>query len=159
MLTSKKEVISEKVLQCYRNTRKLYSLINKITGTTKENPLPELTNEEELANEFAEFFLDKIQNIQRELDDKLKYQLTKTAPVEAQLTEFKVVCEDEVAKIIMNMKTKQCKLDIMPTHIIKEALPQIKSALTKMFNISLLGGTFAKKWKTTLVRPLIKKLN
>ena len=28
-----------------------------------------------------------------------------------------------------------------------------------MVNISLQSVTFAKKWKTTLVRPLIKKLN
>ena len=59
----------------------------------------------------------------------------------------------------MNMKTKQCKLDTIPTQIIKEALLQIKSAQTKMVNISLQSGKFAKKWKTTLVKPLIKKLN
>ena len=59
----------------------------------------------------------------------------------------------------MNMKTKQCKLDTILTHIIKEALPQIKATLTKMVNISLQNGTFAKKWKTALVRPLIEKLN
>ena len=35
----------------------------------------------------------------------------RTVPVEARLTEFKTVSEEEVAKIIMNMKTKQCELD------------------------------------------------
>ena len=59
----------------------------------------------------------------------------------------------------MNMKSKQCELDTILTHIIKEALLQIKSALTKMVNISLQSGTFAKMWKTTLVKLLIKKLN
>ena len=44
----------------------------------------------------------------------------------------------------MNMKTKQCELDTIPTQIIKEALSQIKSALTKMVNISLQSGKFAK---------------
>ena len=68
----------------------------------------------------------------------------RTVSVEARLIEFKAVSEEEVAKIIMNMKTKQCELDTILTHIIKEALPQIKSALTKMVNISLQSGTFAK---------------
>ena len=156
---SKKEVFSEKVLQCYRDTGRLYDLIKNITGTTKENPLPDITNEETLANEFAEFFLEKIQKIQRELDDKLKYQPTRTAPAKAKLTEFKDISKEEVVKSIMNMKAKHCELDTIPTHIIKEALQQIKSALTKMVTISLQSGTFAKKWNTALVRPLIKKLN
>ena len=159
LTTSKKDVISEKVLECNRHTGKLYDLINNITGTTKENPLPGHTNEKALANEFAEFFLERFQKIWRELDDKPKYQPLRTAPAEARLMEFKVLLEDEVAEINMNMKTKQCKLDTIPTKIIKEALPQIKLVLTKMVNISLQSGKFAKKWKITLVKPLIKKLN
>ena len=43
---SKNEIISEKVLQCCRDTGRLYDLINNITETTKENPLPDYTNEE-----------------------------------------------------------------------------------------------------------------
>ena len=61
--------------------------------------------------------------------------------------EFKVLSEDKVAKIIKNMKTKQCELDTIPTQIIKEALPQIKLALTKRVYISLQGGKFAKTWE------------
>ena len=80
------EVISEKVLQCGRDTGRLYDLMNNISGTTKENLLPDHTNEETLAKEFAEFFLEKIQMIQRELDDKPKYQPICTAPAEAKLT-------------------------------------------------------------------------
>ena len=126
---------------------------------TKENPLPDHTNQEAMANEIAEFFLENIQKIQREPEDKPKYQPIRTAPVETRLTEFKAVSEEEVVKILKNMKTKQCELDTILTHIIKEALPQIKSALTKMVNISLSSGKFAKMWKTALVKPLIKKLN
>ena len=159
LTTIKKDVISEKVLECDKDTGKLYNLINNITGTTKENPLPDQTNKKALANEFAKFFLDKIQKIWRELDDKPKYQPLRTAPAKVRLMEFKVLSEDEVAKIIMNMKTKQCKLDTIPTQIIKEASPQIKLAMTKMVNTLLQSGTFAKKWNTALVKPLIKKLN
>ena len=59
----------------------------------------------------------------------------RTAPADARLTECKVVSEEEVARIIMNMKTKHCELDTIPTLISNEALWQIKSALTKMVNI------------------------
>ena len=89
---------------------------------------------------------------------KPKYQPVRTAPAEARLTEFKVVSKEDVAKIFMNMKTKHWELDTIPTNMIKEALPQIKSALSKMVNISLQSGTFATKLKTALVRPLIKAI-
>ena len=88
---SKKDIISEKVLECCRDTGKLHDLINNITGTTKENPLPDHTNEKALANEFGEFFLDKIQKIQRQLDDKLKHQPLRTAPAEASLNRIQSV--------------------------------------------------------------------
>ena len=144
MLTrSKKDVISKKLLKCNRDTGKLYNLINNITGTTKENPLPDHTNEKALGNKLAEFFLGRIQKIWREPDDKPGYQPSRTTPAEARLMEFKVLSVDEVVKIIMNMKTKQYKLDTIPTKIIKEALPQIKLALSKMVNISLQSGKFA----------------
>ena len=100
LTTYKKDVISEKVLKCGRHTGKLYDLINNITGAMKENPLPDHTNEKALANEFPEFFLDKIQKIHRELGDKPKYQPSRTAPAEARLMEFKVLSEDKVAKIL-----------------------------------------------------------
>ena len=91
-----------------------------------------------MVNEFAEFFLEKIQKIQRELEDKPKYQPMRTAPVEARVTEFKAISEEEVDKIIMFMKTKQCELDTIPTHTIKEALPQIKLPkwLTSHYEVS-----------------------
>ena len=50
------------------------------------------------------------------------------------------------------------KLNTIPTQITKEALPQIKNSSTKMVNISLQRGKFSKKWKTALIKLLIKKL-
>ena len=109
LTTSKKDVISEKVLECCRDTEKLYDLINNITGTTKENPLPDHKNEKALANKFAEFFLDKIQKIWRELDDQPKNQLLRTAPAEARLMEFKFIT-GQSGQDHYDMKTKQCKI-------------------------------------------------
>ena len=87
------------------DTETLYELINNNVGTTKQNPLPDHTNEKAWANAFGEFFLEKIHQIQKELD-KLKYQLSRMAPAEARLMKLKVLSEDKVAKIIMNMKSK-----------------------------------------------------
>ena len=56
-------------------TRKLYTLVSNLMGTNPENPLPKSDNMEKLADEFADFFLEKIQKIRSELDEHPIYQL------------------------------------------------------------------------------------
>ena len=61
---AKTEVISGKVLACNQDSKKLYLLFNSLTGTTKENPLPTIYDgNEEMANAFADYFMDKIKGI------------------------------------------------------------------------------------------------
>ena len=44
-------------------------LFNRLTGTTKENPLPTTyDNDEDMANAFADYFMDKINGIQNSLE-------------------------------------------------------------------------------------------
>ena len=43
---------------------KWFRLLANLTGNIKENPLPKAESDAELANRFAEFFMDKIISIQ-----------------------------------------------------------------------------------------------
>ena len=56
------------------------------------------------------------------------------------------------------MATKSCKLDAIPTSVLKLITPSIVHTITKIINISLTLGIFAKKWKTAIGHPLLKKL-
>ena len=44
--SARTRVISDKVLECGRNTKKLYSVVNGLIGRTAENPLPESQSDE-----------------------------------------------------------------------------------------------------------------
>ena len=46
-----------------RNIKNFYTLLSNLTGTFKENPLPEGPSNEELAEQFVEFFTTKIKRI------------------------------------------------------------------------------------------------
>ena len=46
-----------------RNSKKLYQLITKLAGQNTSNPLPASTSNEELAEEFANYFFEKILNM------------------------------------------------------------------------------------------------
>ena len=52
---TKKATLSEKIKECGRDSKKLYNFVSNITGTTKTNPMPAASSDEQLANEFAEF--------------------------------------------------------------------------------------------------------
>ena len=81
-------------------------------------PSTSSTTDEELANEFADFFMDKIQKIRDELDVQPMYQLT-SANIH-QLNNFVEMSEDEVRKVINSMVTKSCEIDPVPADLLKK---------------------------------------
>ena len=74
MLTSiRTEVLSDKVKECNNNSGKLYDLVKELTNTKAKNPLPKASSEEELANQFADYFMNKIKNIREALEKYPEY--------------------------------------------------------------------------------------
>ena len=60
---AKIEIVSNLVLECGRDAKKLYKVINGITSNHLANPMPDTTDDKYLAEEFAEFFMGKIKKI------------------------------------------------------------------------------------------------
>ena len=71
------------------NSKKLYQLITKLTGQNKSNPLPASASNEELADEFANYFFEKILNIRKPFDGIPNY---KPNPIDIpQLNKFSIL--------------------------------------------------------------------
>ena len=60
------------ILESKHDTKKLYKVINNMISRKTQNPMPPSKTDEELANEFANHFLDKI--------EKIRSKLTTTRP-------------------------------------------------------------------------------
>ena len=60
MRDTKTEIISGKIIELRGDTKNIYSLVYQLTRNEKENPLPERENDEDLANQFADYFMNKI---------------------------------------------------------------------------------------------------
>ena len=71
---------------------------------------------------------------------------------------FKPIDEETVIKRSNNMKTKSCELDMIDTRYLKRNIKYFAPILTKICNLSLKEGTFLDKWKTAILRPLIKNI-
>ena len=63
----------------------------------------------------------------------------------------------DVLEVVSAMKNKLCELDAMPMALLKKILPRCIDTIMQLVNISLTTGEFYLEWKTTVVRPLLKK--
>ena len=153
---NKTEIINQKVKECGNDSKKFYSLINSLSGTVKNNPMPEHKSEQLLADTFADFFIKKIAKIRDALDSHPKFQPSTNDNV-TKLCNLNAVTETTVTKIISSLKTKTCELDELPTKFLKDCLNECLEIITKIINVSLSTGEFVTTWKTAIVRPLLKK--
>ena len=117
------------------------------------NPRPNHKDTQQLTEEFADHFLNKIVRIHDALDDLPLYiPPTRIVP---ELHEFRPMLGEEIKEIIMASPSKFCKLDSIPTVLLKRLLPVVLPDITSLVNLSLRTGTFANEWKITCVKPLI----
>ena len=117
---AKAKSITKMVDDCNRDSKKLYNLAALLMGAVKDNPLPDHTDKEELTNQFASYFITKIQNIRHQLDNLPIYHHTSIDPPE--FLEFKLMTEEEVGNIIKGMPAKMCDMDYYPNHTSKESI-------------------------------------
>ena len=64
--------------------------------------------------------------------------------------------ESKVHAVMMKMKNKHCKLNIIPTSTLKQILEACLPAITQIVNLSLTNGEFCEDWKVAVVKPLLK---
>ena len=76
MLKEAKEAfISQDILSHRNDIRYLYKVVTNLSGVRKENPMPLPESDQLLAEEFTDFFIEKIDKIQEELDHFELYEL------------------------------------------------------------------------------------
>ena len=153
--TKKKATLRTKFAECNKEPKKIHTLMKNLTAKQQPVQWPEHTSDENLVEDFANFFLEKITKIRESLKDKPIY--TPTSTDTPKLQEFKALEEKDVHRVIMSLRTKTCELDPVPTTIFKMLLPKILPLITKIVNLSLCQGQFIRDWKTAIVRPLLKK--
>ena len=74
------------------------------------------------------------------------------APAYFSLTAFPMTTKELIASSIKNC----CPLDPLPSSLLPACVDTLLPIITKMVNLSLQSGAFAKTWKNALVCPLLK---
>ena len=149
--------VNEKFKDCDNDPKKLFSTLDEIMGKYKDTILPEGKSDATVANDMANFFMNKIQKINDALKDHNMHS-PEPKRVEQELTEFKPIDSIGLRKIILGSKPTTCQTDPIPSAFIKENLDMLLPVLLRIVNHSITMGSFNKLWKLSTIVPLQKKV-
>ena len=142
------------------NPKRLYQVVNRLTGRQKSKLLPESHCDEVLANKFATYFTEKIVLIQESIPSvSPESNSTQYPEVSQPLTEFAATSRNELKELIMKSNDKFCSVDPLPTTLLKEMLDELLPVIEMLINRSLREGHFPAPFKSAIVNPLLKKQN
>ena len=145
------------------NSKDLYFHTNKLLGRSMEKISPSNIKTSEIPETFSMYFQDKVKNLRNSFssinDDNACFDPLSNDEqcFSSTFNNFKTVNELEIRKLIMNSNSKTCRLDPIPTSLIKICIDELLPAITIIINRSLQTAVFPENYKQAIVTPLIKK--
>ena len=151
--------LSQKIQTNKGNSKALFKVINASLNRKQDSPLPHHDNDSALANEFAQFFDNKIQKLRSKLDSQETRDPihNPTSNLNNNIDHFECLTHEQVKIHILRMPTKHCNLDPLPTWLVKECLAELLPLLTLIVNTSMKLGIMPCGLKHGLIKPLLKK--
>ena len=129
-------------------------------GDSGSPSLPNGGTPKELAQQFSNFFTQKIDTIRHDLQSIASpiSQLPEThADVSEPLVAFAPASQEEVRAIIKKSPDKSCELDPVPTWLLKQCLDELLPLVTNIINTSMEASYVPRDFKCARIRPLLKK--
>nr|XP_054768161.1 uncharacterized protein LOC129275690 [Lytechinus pictus] len=143
------------------DSKQLFQIVKKLSSPLQSTTFPDHDSDEDLANRFGEFFENKVASIISSFnipfsDDLLLPSQTGISH-DSNLSEFDLVSEMQVKRVIKSLPSKFCSLDPLPTWLVKACLDELLPVITLIMNLSLSSGVVPESFKTACVLPLLKK--
>ena len=154
----------EKLISDKQNDMKsICGIVDKLSGDRKQMIYPTFTEEEAVAEKFAEFFTNKILSIREGIDNGSKIsppiENNIIPPIEnniASLKKFSPITADELDAIFNEMKKKGNKNDPFPVKVLVKCYNDISPYVLHIVNQSISTQEFPSNLKHATVLPLIK---
>ena len=126
-------------------------------GKSKVNPLPTSITAAQLTHFFRECFTKKIKQIRQNLDNTPSPHVpTDVSDIKTPLVQFHWY-QKKVHNILKKTVQKPCELDPLPTSLLYENVDLLPPATTNIIIRLLLSGEIPSEFKTTVVKPPLKK--
>ena len=152
MLYKAKEFYYSSVIQDNaHDTRLFFRSIDKLLQRQTEKHYPSADNDQQLAIAFADFFTAKIERIREELvlrKSGLVHSPSLAKPTcLSWLSEFDLVTDEDVLKLIRSSTIKACKLDPLPATIKRSCYSALVTAFKTVISLSLSTGSIPEDLK------------
>ena len=168
LATAKRGFHQDKCLEFQRNTKKLWQLINKVSGkmTDKSSSIDCLSvngikeyNGEQISNTLAKYFANVGKTFANKVPKPTK-SISRYLEVLQKNSEslfFAPSSKEEISKIIASLPAKRsCGLDNISNILLKELAPILCEPLSIITNLSMHSGIFPDLMKLVEVVPLYK---
>ena len=146
-----------KVVEEIGNDQKLlFKMVNNLLDKDKVRVLPEHTDPLQLANEFNQYYIEKVDKIRRSIPSTTQTIENINLVTGEKMKQFEPVTEKELKQIIQEYGVKTSTEDPIPMHILKNLIDEALPTLTKLINKSLAEGSMDGV-KSSVLDPLLKK--
>ena len=152
----------KKIEESKKDMKSMYKVLNHVLGCQKDPIFPTNKDAKSVADDFADFFSEKIQNIRNNIATKIGPEVEDPVIPNKDvipMVEFSRLTVENVKVLIKDMNSKNCTLDPIPTWLLKECQDVIIPILTHIINISLREHIFPDVLKHATITPTIKDSN
>ena len=158
MSVQKQEAYYSKVVTDAGNDQKtLFKVVNKLLDKQRTRVLPDHTDAKQLADEFNDYYVQKIKKIRDTIPGDSEGMSLPTRLFEGErLERFKPVTEEDLQKMITKFGIKTSTEDPLPAKFLKIVIDEALPCLTKLVNQSLSEGSMDGV-KLSVLDPLLKK--
>lgn len=170
MRKERQDHVAEEIAQD-PSTKNIWRIVNKIakpgppvTDIILEEEGQLVEEKEKVVEIFSDFFIKKIESLRegitqdvnndpvKRLDDRIKMNNNKP------LFTLKTVTEKKLKKIINAIKKKKSHgFDDISSELLRTSSDVLCLPLRYIINLSILKGEFPDSWKTSIIKPLLKK--
>ncbi len=144
--TARCDHYSQKVQSCGSDQKAMFRLIKELFHKFSETEYPPHESLVSLVEDFADYFIGKIECIRVKLD-AIDCDLPVETPCDVSLSNFTLLSSDSVKKLIMKSPSKSCSMDPIPTTLLKDCLDVLLPIITAIVNRSLSNGIFSDVYK------------
>ena len=154
-INKQKDYYSKKIADAGNDQKKLFDIVNNMLDKTEQRVLPTHNNSKELADDFNQFYVDKIVKLRDGISNDGQY-VSDSIFSGTTLDFFTPATETEVANILKEHGIKTSAKDPIPSSVFKQIVDEAVPLLTHLINLSLSTGSM-DGIKSAIINPLLKK--
>ncbi len=162
--SSRQSYYADLIRENASNQKELFKVMDKLLHRSPQNSFPtSCSSKTELAEKFADFFVDKVEKIHSDLTSQQNEKggtSNDDIPLFTKgMSTFDIVDIAHLKKIMLKGPSKSCRLDPIPTDILKQCLEDLASPIGNIINLSLQSGSMPNVLKDALLNPKLKKIS